>query len=411
MGDVVDYPVNTAGSLYLYAAFEYSVPRDTEIVNLICLVSGEPPQLEEMDCIENRSLREYSCCRLCDAVVRCCYSLSKDLKLQNGHRVRAVAENATQVRLTSEGRRAASQLLGVLADDAAWRRLATRSDRAEFARAVIRAGQASKFDGVRLLAPWRERSPRGFYDFVVGLAAGVAPRLQKKNYSFGFFLIQGLLEADRFTTQLKILNARHSVLFYPDFSVFWKIAAAVSWPLPQEARGRFSNETTMFRSPSEAMALFLSSASSSSADHLADAHSQPVSLEAADTDSGHDNLSERAPQDELAGDSADGSVDPDSGSEGADDASSTSAGSSRSSSSTRTGASSSSQAPASRGISCCICPDDGLDLLEQLYRLPQSLSLPECIRTPVLLGGGPVQGSGGRRVSAVRRTLSATAAH
>ncbi|KAK8756616.1 hypothetical protein V5799_000677 [Amblyomma americanum] len=167
----------------------------------------------------------------------------------------------------------------------------------------------------------------------------------------------------------------------------------------------------MLRSPSEAMALFLSSASSSSADDLADAHSQPVSPEAADTDRGHDNLSERTPQDELARDGADGSVDPDRGSEGADDASSTSAGSSRSSSSPRTGASSSSQAPARRGISCCICPDDGLELLEQLYTLPQSLSLPESIRAPVLLGGGPVQGSGGRRVSAVRRALYAAAAH
>ncbi|KAK8773826.1 hypothetical protein V5799_011641 [Amblyomma americanum] len=84
------------------------------------------------------------------------------------------------------------------------------------------------FDGVRLLAPWRERSARGLYDFVVGLAADVAARLQKENYSFGFFLPQGLSEPDRFTTQLKkILNARHSVLFYPDFSVFWKTAAAV----------------------------------------------------------------------------------------------------------------------------------------------------------------------------------------
>ncbi|KAK8756618.1 hypothetical protein V5799_000679 [Amblyomma americanum] len=136
----------------------------------------------------------------------------------------------------------------------------------------------------------------------------------------------------------------------------------------------------MLRSPSEAMALFLSSASSSSADDMADAHSQPVSPEAADTGSGHDNLSERTPQDELAGDGADGCVDPDRGTEGADDTSSTSAG--RSSSITGTGASSSSQAPARRGISCCICPDDSLELLEQLYRLPQSLSLPECIRAP-----------------------------
>ncbi|KAK8756617.1 hypothetical protein V5799_000678 [Amblyomma americanum] len=245
MGAVADYPVNTAGILYLGAAFEYSVSRDTEIVNLICVVSGGPPQLEEMECIENSSLSEYSCCRLCDAVVHCCYSLDKDLKLQSGNRVRAVAENATQARPTSEGRRAASQLLGILADDAAWRRLATRSDRAKFTRAVIRAVKASTFDGVRLLAPWRERSARGFYDFVAGLAAGVAPRLQKKNYSLGFFLPPGLSEADRLTTQLKVLNARHSVLFYPDFSLFWKIAAAVSWPLPQEARGRSSNETTV----------------------------------------------------------------------------------------------------------------------------------------------------------------------
>ncbi|KAK8765694.1 hypothetical protein V5799_031698 [Amblyomma americanum] len=233
MGDVVDYLVSTAGSLYLDAAFEYSVSSDTEIVNLICLVSGEPPQLEEMDCIENSSLSEYSCCRLCDAVVRCCYSLGKDQKLQSGHRVRAVAENATQARPTSEGRRAASQLLGILADDAAWRSLATRSDRAKFARAVIRAVQASKFDGVLLLEPWRERSARGFYDFVfcdfvVGLA------------------LQGLSELDRFTTQLKkILNARHNVLFYSDFSVCRKTASAVRWPLPQEARGRSSNEATV----------------------------------------------------------------------------------------------------------------------------------------------------------------------
>ncbi|KAK8774693.1 hypothetical protein V5799_010777 [Amblyomma americanum] len=199
-----------------------------------------------MDCIENSSLSEYSCCRLCDAVVHCCYSLGKDLKLQSGNRMRAVAENATQANPTSEGRRAASLLLGILADDAAWRRLATRSDRAKFARAVIRALQASKFDGVRLLAPWRERSARGFCDFVVGLAACVAARLQKKNYSFGVFLPQGLSEHDRFITQQKkILNARHSVLFYPDFSVFWKTAAAVRWPLPQEARGRSSNETTV----------------------------------------------------------------------------------------------------------------------------------------------------------------------
>ncbi|KAK8765695.1 hypothetical protein V5799_031699 [Amblyomma americanum] len=167
----------------------------------------------------------------------------------------------------------------------------------------------------------------------------------------------------------------------------------------------------MLRSPSKPMALFLSSASSSSADDLADAHSQPVSPEAADTDSGHDNLSERTPQDELAGDGADGSVDPDRGSEGADDASSTSAGSNRSSSSTGTGASSSSQAPARHAISCCICPYEGLELLEQLYRLPQSLPLPECIGAPVLIGGGPLQGSGGCCVSAVRRALSAAPAH
>ncbi|KAK8779148.1 hypothetical protein V5799_019512 [Amblyomma americanum] len=75
MDDVVDDPVTTAGCLYLDAAFEYSVSRDTEIVNLTCLVSGEPAQLEEMDCIENSSLRERSRCRLCDAVVHCCYSL------------------------------------------------------------------------------------------------------------------------------------------------------------------------------------------------------------------------------------------------------------------------------------------------------------------------------------------------
>ncbi|KAK8765691.1 hypothetical protein V5799_031695 [Amblyomma americanum] len=244
MGDVVDDPVTTAGSLYLDAAFEYSVSRDTEIVNLICVVSCEPPQLEEMDCFEKSSLRECWRCRLCDAVAHCCYSLGKDKKLQNGNRVRAVAEHATQARPTSEGRHTASQLLGVLADDAAWRRLAMRSDRTKFARAVIRAVQASMFDGVRLLAPWRERSARGLYDFVVGLAADVAALLQKENYSFGFFLPQRLSELDRFTTQLKkILNARHSVLFYPDFSVFWKTAAAASWPLPLEVRGRSSNET------------------------------------------------------------------------------------------------------------------------------------------------------------------------
>ncbi|KAK8765836.1 hypothetical protein V5799_031558 [Amblyomma americanum] len=246
VGDVADYPVNTAGSHYLDAAFEYSVSRDLEIGNIICLVSWEPPQLEEMDCIENSSLSEYSCCRLCDAVVHCCYSLGKDMKLQSGNRVRAVAENATQARFTTEGRRAASQILGILADDAGWRRLATRSDRDKFAQAVIRAVQESKFDGVRLLASWHERSARGFYDFVVGLAACVEAQLQKKNYSFGFFLPQGLSEPDRFTTQLKkILNARHSVLFYPDFSVFWKSAAAVRWPLPQETRGRSWNEITV----------------------------------------------------------------------------------------------------------------------------------------------------------------------
>ncbi|KAK8771577.1 hypothetical protein V5799_025179 [Amblyomma americanum] len=246
MGDVVDDTVTTAGSLYLYAAFEYSVSRDTKIVNLICLVSCEPPQLEEMDCIENSSLRESSRCRLCGAVVRSCYSLGKDLKLQSGNRVRAVAENATQTLTMSECRRQASQLLGILADDTAWRRLATRSDRTKFARAVIRAVQASKINGVRLLAPWRERSARGLYDFVVGLATNVAAQLQKENYTFGFFLPQGLLEPDRFTTQLKkILNARHSVLFYPDFSVFWKTAAAARWTLPQDARGRSSNETTV----------------------------------------------------------------------------------------------------------------------------------------------------------------------
>ncbi|KAK8763816.1 hypothetical protein V5799_033581 [Amblyomma americanum] len=175
---VVDDPVTTAGSLYLNAASEYSISRDTEIVSHICLVSGVPPQLEEMDCIENSSLREWSLCRPCDTVVHCCYSLGNDLKLQSGNPVRAVAENATQARPTSEGRREASQLL---AADAAWRRLATHRDRAKFARAVIRAVEASKFDGVRLLAPWRERSARGFYDFVVGLAADVAARLQKKN--------------------------------------------------------------------------------------------------------------------------------------------------------------------------------------------------------------------------------------
>ncbi|KAK8776425.1 hypothetical protein V5799_030229 [Amblyomma americanum] len=243
MGDVVDDPVTTAGSLYMGAAFEYSVSRDTEIVNLICLVSGEPPQLEELDCIENSSLSEYSSCRLCDSVVRCCYSLGKDLKLQNGNPVRAVAENATQARLMSEGRRA------------------------------------------------------------------------------------------------------------------------------------------------------------------------PISPEAADTDNGHDDLSERTPQDDLAGYGADGSVDPDRGTKGADYVASTSAGRSRSSSSTGTSASSSSQASSRRGISCCIFPDEGFELLEQLYRLPQSLPLPECIRAPVLLGGGHVQRSGGRRVSAVRRALSATAAN
>ncbi|KAK8785266.1 hypothetical protein V5799_008370 [Amblyomma americanum] len=159
------------------------------------------------------------------------------------------------------------------------------------------------------------------------------------------------------------------------------------------------------------MALFFSSASSSSADDLADAHSQPIIPEAADTDNGHDDLCERTPQDDLAGYGADGSVDPDRGTKGADYVASTSAGSSRSSSSTGTSASSSSQAPARRGISCCIFSDEGFELLEQLYRLPQSLPLPECIRAPVLLGGGPVQGSGGRRVSAVRRALSAAAAN
>ncbi|KAK8777451.1 hypothetical protein V5799_029204 [Amblyomma americanum] len=290
MGDVVHDPVTTAGSLYLNAAFENSVSRDTEIVNLICLVSGEPPQLEEMDCIENSRLRECSRCRRCDAGVHCCYSLGKDKKLKNGNRLRAVAENATQARPTSEGRRAASQLLGVLADDAAWRRLATRSDRIKFARAVIRAVQVSKFDGVRVLAPWRERSARGLYDFVVGLAADVAARLQKENYSFGFFLPQGLSESDRFTTQpKKILNTRHSVLFYPDFSVFWKTAAAARWPLPQEARGRSSNETTVNEtdSKSDSFACYLfappAAASLRLGEHCYPLKSQSVALEVAST--------------------------------------------------------------------------------------------------------------------------------
>ncbi|KAK8785271.1 hypothetical protein V5799_008365 [Amblyomma americanum] len=246
MGDVDNDPVTTAGSLHLDAASEYSVSRGTEILNHICLVSGDPLQLEEMDCIDNSSLLEWPLCRQCDAIVHCCYSLGKDLKLQNGNRMRAVAENAPQARPTSEGRRATRQLLGVLADDAAWRRLATRRNRAKFARAVIRAVQASEFDGVRLLAPWRERSARGFYDFVVSLAADMTARLQKKNYSFGFFLPQGLSEPDRFTTQLKkILSAQHSVLFYPDFSLFGKAPAAVRWPLPQEALVRSSNRTTV----------------------------------------------------------------------------------------------------------------------------------------------------------------------
>ncbi|KAK8771471.1 hypothetical protein V5799_025291 [Amblyomma americanum] len=126
----------------------------------------------------------------------------------------------------------------------------------------------------------------------------------------------------------------------------------------------------MLRSPSESMAFFLSSASSSSADDLPDAHSQPVNPEAADTDSGHDNLAEQAPQDDPAGDGADGFVDSDRVSEGADDAASTSAGSSRSSSSTGTSAFLSSHAPACRGIWCCICPDEGFEILEQLYRIP-----------------------------------------
>ncbi|KAK8763321.1 hypothetical protein V5799_034069 [Amblyomma americanum] len=126
----------------------------------------------------------------------------------------------------------------------------------------------------------------------------------------------------------------------------------------------------MPRSPSESMSLFVSSASSSSADDLADAHSQPVSPEAADTDSGHANLAERTPQDDLAGDGADGSVDPDRGSEGTDDAASTSAGSNRSTSSTGTSASSPSQAPARRSLLFCICPDEGVEDLEQLYRSP-----------------------------------------
>ncbi|KAK8772443.1 hypothetical protein V5799_024314 [Amblyomma americanum] len=81
----------------------------------------------------------------------------------------------------------------------------------------------------------------------------------------------------------------------------------------------------MLRSPSESMTLFLSSASSSSADDLTDAHSQPATPEAADTDSGHDNLAERTPQDDLAGDGADGSVESDRSSEATDDAASTSA--------------------------------------------------------------------------------------
>ncbi|KAK8776424.1 hypothetical protein V5799_030228 [Amblyomma americanum] len=261
MGDVIDDPVTTAGSLYLGAAFVYSVSRDTEIVNLICLVSGEPPQLEELDCIENSSLSEYSSCRLCDSVVRCCYSLGKDLKLQNGNPVRAVAENATQARLMSEGRRAVSQLLGVLADDAAWRRLATRSDRAKFTRAVIRAVQASKFDGDRLLVPWRERSARGFYDFVVGLAADLAAWILTENYSFHFFLPEGLSEPYRFTTQLKkILNAQHSVPFYPDFSVFWKTAPAIRCPLPKEARGRSRDHGERGRLEKRQFRLLLSSA-------------------------------------------------------------------------------------------------------------------------------------------------------
>ncbi|KAK8774688.1 hypothetical protein V5799_010772 [Amblyomma americanum] len=169
---------------------------------------------------------------------------------------------------------------------------------------------------------------------------------------------------------------------------------SIRWLLPGERSvlaclKRHSLFDTL-RAPSESTALFLSSALSSSAVDLADAHSQPVSPEAADTDTGHDDLSERTPQDDLAGYDADGSEDPDRGTEGADYAASTSAGSSRSSSSTGTSASSSSQAPACRGISCCICPDEGLELLEQLYRLPQSLPLPECIRAPALLGGGPV---------------------
>lgn len=236
MGAVADDPVTTAGSLYLDAASETSVSRGTDILSHICLVSGEPPQLEEMDCIENSSLRAWSRCRQCEAIVHCCYSLGKGLKLKKGDRARDVAENATQAR--------PSELLGVLADDAARWRLATRKDRAKFARDAIYAMKGSKFDGVRLLAPWRERSTRGFYDFVVGLAADVAARFQKKNYSFGFFLPQGLSDPDRFTAQLKkILTAQHSVLFYPGFSVFWKSAAAVRWPLLQEALGHSSNET------------------------------------------------------------------------------------------------------------------------------------------------------------------------
>ncbi|KAK8774694.1 hypothetical protein V5799_010778 [Amblyomma americanum] len=190
---------------------------------------------------------------------------------------------------------------------------------------------------------------------------------------------------------------------------------SIRWPLPGERSAlaclKRCSPFDILRTPSESMALFFSSASSSSAEDLADAHSQPISPDAANTANGHDDLSERTPQDDLAGYGADSSVDPDSGTEGADYVASTCAGSSRSSSSTETSAASLNQAPARRGISFCIWPDEGFELLEQLYRLPQSLSLPECIRAPVLLGGGPVQGSGGHRVSAVRRALSTAAAH
>ncbi|XP_077565037.1 uncharacterized protein LOC144180585 [Haemaphysalis longicornis] len=188
----------------------------------------------------------------CDAIVRCCYSLPVNMSVEDS--VTARGDSSTDGLPRAEGGASrTSMLLGVrVGDDAAFQSLLRNwsGERAKFLVDVIRAARTASFSGVRLWVPPREHVTLGFNEHLVSLARDVATELRGRNYTFGFFLPQGLLSQQRGITTAELteaLNAPpYSLLFYPELSAFWNTttgSTAVTWPTPEEVLARASMET------------------------------------------------------------------------------------------------------------------------------------------------------------------------